>query len=125
MNDEHKIFELYLEMTDAVERGKVVEYKNGDKEWYYNHVLHRDHGPASEFANGDKLWYNHGKLHREDGPAITREDGYKSWYWHGKYYATPEAWAEALLKQRNEPHDAASIDAFLKTILKKDIEQAL
>lgn len=125
MNDEHKIFELYLEMTAAVERSKVVEYKNGDKEWYYGRVLHRDHGPAIEFANGDKLWYNHGKLHREDGPAIIREDGYKSWYWHGKYYATPEAWAEVVLKKHFKPHDAASIDAFLKTILKKDVEQAL
>lgn len=44
---------------------------------------------------------------------------------HGEHYATPEAWAKALLKQRNQLHDDASVDAFLKTIFKKSAEEAL
>lgn len=76
-------------------------------------------------ASGTKEWRLHGKLHREDGAAIEWFDGTKSWYLHGMWYSTPEAWAEALLQQRNEPCDTSSVDAFLKPILKKGAEQAL
>lgn len=103
MNDEHKIFELYLEMAAEKEQPEMHEYPNGAKRWM--------------LKNGD--------FHREDGPATERADGIKFWWLHNTLYSTPEEWAEALLKQRNEPHDAASIDAFLKQILKKDVEQAL
>ena len=34
--------------------------------------------------NGDKKWYLNGKLHREHGPAIERVDGYKEWVLKGE-----------------------------------------
>ena len=64
-------------------------------------------------------------MHREDGPAAMLANGIKAWWLHDQQYASPEAWARAVLKLRNEPHDAAAIDAFLKTILKKDVDEAL
>lgn len=103
MNDEHKIFELYLEMAAEKEQPEMHEYPDGARRWM--------------LKNGD--------FHREDGPAIERSDGIKLWCLHGILYTTPEAWAETLLKQRNEPHDDAAIDAFLKQILKKDVDEAL
>lgn len=103
MNDEHKIFELYLEMAAEKEQPEMHKSPGGTRRWM--------------LKNGD--------FHREDGPAIERSDGKKFWWLHGILYYTPQEWAEALLKQRNEPHDAAATDAFLKTILKKDVEQAL
>ena len=103
MNDERKIFDLYLELTAEVVKPVMHEYPNGARRWM--------------LKNGD--------YHREDGPAIERANGEKFWWLHGILYYTPETWAEDLLKERNQPHDAAAIDAFLKTILKKDTEQAL
>jgi len=57
----------------------LIEYANGNKEWYLNGKLHREDGPAS-IINGNKKWYLNGKLHREDGPAIEYANGDKSWY---------------------------------------------
>jgi hypothetical protein len=54
-----------------------------------------------------KMWYLHGKRHREDGAAVEWADGTKTWYLHDRYYENAEAWAEAVLKERNQPHDAA------------------
>jgi hypothetical protein len=70
-------------------------------------------------------WYLHDKLHREDGAAYEGADGTKEWWLHDWHFENAETWAEALLKSRNEKHDKQSIDAFLKAILKKDIEEAL
>ena len=79
MNDEHKIFKLYLEMAAKKNQPQMIE----------------------------------------------RADGTKSWYLHGVRYSGAEAWAEAVLKERKQPHDDAAVDAFLRTILSKDIEEAL
>ena len=103
MNDEHKIFELYLEMAAEKEQPEMHEYPNGTRRWMLDN----------------------GVYHREDGPAIESADGSKSWWLHDVLYSNAEAWARALLNQRNEPHDDAAIDAFLRQILKKDVEQAL
>lgn len=147
MNDELKIFKLYLESA-ANTQPKLKMSKKGNKRWYLHGQLHRDGAPAIEHPNGGRMWYQHGKLHRDDGPAVENENGSKFWFLHGEYhredgpaveltadhkewwlhnvrYRSPEAWAEALLKQRNEPHDAMAVDAFLKTLLRKDIEMAL
>jgi hypothetical protein len=34
----------------------IVEYYNGDKEWFLNGQRHRTEGPASERINGKKEW---------------------------------------------------------------------
>ena len=147
MNDALKIFELYLEsieeeqpqmstsrygtkswhLHDKLHRvdGPAVEYADGEKVWYLHDKKHRVGGPAVEYADGGKEWWQHGKRHREDGPAGEWSSGRKEWYLNGVEYSSPEQWAEALLKQRNKPHDAMAVDAFLKTLLRKDIEMAL
>jgi hypothetical protein len=148
MNDEHKIFKLYLEMAAKKNQPQMIERADGTKHGILHDKLHREDGAAYEHANGTKAWYLHGKRHREDGAAYEGADGTKQWYLHDKrhredgaavewadgtkawycmtwYYENAEAWAEALLKSRNEKHDEQSIDAFLKAILKKDIEEAL
>ena len=148
MSDNKKIFELYVESAAAEEQpqmitdkwgnkrwylhgelhrkdGPAAEYTTGTKVWRQHGRLHRDDGPAIEHANGDKSWYSRGYLHREDGPAMILANGTKAWWLHNQQYGSPEAWAEAVLKQRNKPRGDAMVDAFLKTILKKDIEHAL
>lgn len=62
----------------------VKVYNSGNKYWYLDGKLHREHGPAVERANGSKAWYLDGKRHREDGPAIEYADGDKYWYLNGK-----------------------------------------
>ena len=54
--------------------------KYGIKQWWLNHNLHREDGPAIEYPDGQKQWYLHGNLHREDGPAIEYPEGEKFWY---------------------------------------------
>ena len=88
------------------EDGPAIKALNGDEEWYYEGVRHRDGGPAVKdrwgeywFSNGlvhrdgapavirksrDIEYWNYGQLHREDGPAIVRADGAKEWYLFGK-----------------------------------------
>jgi hypothetical protein len=82
--------------------------------------LHRDGAPAIERANGDKFWLHHGALHRDGAPAIELADGSKEWHLHDKEYKDAAAWATSLLKLRNEPHDDAAVQKFLRTILMKD-----
>ena len=147
MNDELKIFQLYIEAVEEEQpqmttdkwgnkrwylhgelhrvHGAAVEYNTGTKMWRQHGKLHRDDGPAIEHANGDKSWYMHGYMHREDGPAMMLANGTKEWWLHDRQYGSPETWASAVLIQYNKPHDAAAVDAFLKTILKKDVEEAL
>ena len=105
--------------------GPAAEWANGDKQWYVNDKLHRIDGPAIERANGDKLWWVNGKLHREDGPAIELANGDKSWWVNDIRYDTPSAWAEAVLKLHNKPHDQKDIDRFLKPILSKGLNDLL
>ena len=62
---------------------EVKVYKNGDKYWHLNDILHREDGPATEHANGNKWWRRNVKLHREDGPAVELANGYKYWYLNG------------------------------------------
>ena len=104
---------------------QMQQLPDGTKMWYLNGKLHREGAPAVEWASGAKMWYVHGKYHREDGAAVDWPNGTKSWYLHGVRYSGAEAWAEAVLKERNQPHDDAAIDAFLRPILKKGVEEAL
>ena len=44
----------------------MIEYTvkveaDGSKEWYLNHQLHREDGPAIESSNGSKEWYLNGE----------------------------------------------------------------
>ena len=107
------------------EDAPAAEWADGTKQWFLHGKLHREDAPAIEHANGTKEWFLHGKQHREDGAAIEHADGSKTWFLHNVRYNDAEAWAEALLKERNEPHDDAAINALLRTVLSKDIEEAL
>ena len=125
------------------EDGPAIEWANGDKEWWLNGKLHREnapavekadgikmwclHGalhrenaPAVEYASGSKEWYLHGKLHREEGPAIEYADGDKEWYLHNMHYANVAAWAQAVLKMHNKPHDEEAVQKYVRMILMKD-----
>ena len=54
---------------------------NGNKEWWFNGVLHRENDlPAVIWANGTNKWYFNGLCHRENGPAIEYANGTKEWY---------------------------------------------
>jgi hypothetical protein len=61
----------------------IVEYSNGDKEWFKEGKCHRLDGPAIEQSDGTKYWYLEGKRHREDGPAVEFSNGTKAWYKNG------------------------------------------
>jgi hypothetical protein len=58
--------------------------------------------------------------HREDGPAFTDENGDRDWWFDGGQYLTAGAWAEVVLKSRNEPRDAECVQQFLRNILCKE-----
>jgi hypothetical protein len=66
----------------------IIEYSNGNKEWYQDGKLHRVGGPAIIDRDGTKLWYQYGKIHRIDGPAVEYANGYKSWYQNDKLHRT-------------------------------------
>ena len=55
---------------NLIRRNGLVEYADGDKEWYRHGQLHRDGGPAVEEANGYKAWYRNGKRHRDGVPLL-------------------------------------------------------
>ena len=118
-NDAMKIYQLCVENADANEQPKMKVNKYGVKEWSLHGKLHRIDGPAIEWVNGNKNWYLHGKLHREDGPAI-EYDGGKEWWLHDVRHANVNAWAKAVLKMHNKPHDAEAVQKYVRTILTKD-----
>jgi hypothetical protein len=120
MSDAAKIYELYAENAHAQnEQPKMKVNKYGVKEWRLHGKLHRKDGPAVEWMNGNKNWFLHNKLHREDGPAI-EYDGGEEWWLNGVQYKNVAAWAEAVLKMRNEPHDEDAVQQFVRMILTKD-----
>ena len=116
MNDASNIFQLYMESVEQ-EEPHMVTLASGTKEWKLNGKRHRLNGPAVVNINGQS-WWKFGQLHREDGPAVSGDIYTDMWYLNGTNYADAEAWAEALLKQRNQPHGASDVNAFLRTILK-------
>ena len=143
MNDDVKIYELYVENADANEQpqmkvnkyggkewrlhgklhredGPAVEWVNGNKFWYHHGALHREDGAAAEYADGTQQWYLHDILHREDGAAIEYANGTKAWFLHGKEYKNADAWAKAVLEMRNKPHDADAVQKYMRAILTKD-----
>ena len=103
----------------------MTQNADGTKMWFLHGALHRENAPAVERAGGTKAWWLHYKLHREDGAAVEFADGIKQWWLHDKYYSDAQSWAEALLKKRNQPSDDASIDAFLKQVLQKQVDECL
>jgi hypothetical protein len=118
-SDAAKIYELYVENAAANEQPQMQVNKYGVKEWRLHGKLHRIDGPAVEWMNGNKTWFLHDKLHREDGPAI-EYDGGEEWWLNDVHYANATAWAQALLKMRNEPHDEEAVQKFVRMILTKD-----
>ena len=147
--DEQKIFELYESVVSEGDQpqpqmetsargtmfwrikgrlhredGPAVIRKHGDKEWWQHGELHRIGGPAIEDSDGDKEWWVNGQRHREDGPAVEYKD-HKGWYLNDDVFLTPEGWAAALLRRRKQPYDEQAVQNFLRSILKKDVEEAL
>ena len=70
--------------------------------------------------HGTKEWYLHDKLHREDGAAVENTNGTKEWWLHGERYDDANDWAKDVLKMRNEPHDDAAAEDYMRMILTKD-----
>ena len=65
---------------------KYLLQENGTKEFIDSAgVLHRDYGlQAVEYANGDKEWWWHGVRHREDGPAVIYGNR-QFWFFNGEF----------------------------------------
>jgi len=81
-----EIIKLSRELGEFIPKNYtgIVEWSNGDTNYYKKGELHRDDGPAVECWNGTKHWVKEGKSHRTDGPAIEFSDGTKEWYFEGK-----------------------------------------
>lgn len=59
----------------------MIVDKWGNKHWENEKgEFHRENGPAIEWKNGDKEWWFDGRRHRIDGPAIEWPSGMKSWW---------------------------------------------
>lgn len=76
-------------------------------------------------SSGTRVWYLHGELHREDGPAVEFTDGSKVWCLHGRQYDEIESWAAAMLQHRMQSCTVETIDAFVHTILKKQVDECI
>ena len=125
--DNQTIYNLYIE---SQQREPILWVSsNGTRIWGYTgddglRYYHRENGPAKEWVNGAKEWWLNGKLHRLDGPACEYLNGEKYWF-IGDIEYTAERWAEQVLKLQNKPHDKQAVQDFLRSILKKDVEDAL
>jgi hypothetical protein len=75
----------YLNKILHRENGPAIEYVNGSKEWLLNGIRHRVGGPAIEHLNGSKEWYLNGRIHRVDGPAADYASGHKQWWFEDKH----------------------------------------
>jgi|ERR1700691_3788100 len=62
----------------------IVEYNDGDTEYFLNGSLHREDGPAVIYPDGSIFYYVNGSLHREDGPAVIRKDDVEYWFLNDK-----------------------------------------
>jgi len=104
------------------EDAPAVEWANGGKQWWLHGKRHREGAPAIERADGTKMWFLHGTMHREDGPAIewAANDLKDEWWLNDVQYENVAAWAEAVLKMHNEPHDDAAVQKYVRMILTKD-----
>lgn len=81
---------------------------NGDEQWFFQGLLHREGAPAVIVSNDSKwflnnnnkiqnkennksiYWYFMGKLHNENGPAIIHSNGQKEYYLKGIKYNKKE-----------------------------------
>ena len=70
--------------------GPAIEWRDENKEWYFNNKMHRIDGPAVEYSSGYKAWYQNGKRHRTDGPACDWQSGKKEWWIEGVQYTKEE-----------------------------------
>lgn len=62
----------------------AIRWNNGDEEWYFNGLLHRnDNQPAVIKKGIRKEWWKNGKLHQDNAPAIIWDNGRQEWYSHG------------------------------------------
>jgi len=79
--------------------GPAIEWNNGDKEYYYQGVKHRNVGPACVYVGNDFMtrhsYYVEGELHRLDGPAVEWRDYPNDYYIYGKKYSE---WINSHLK---------------------------
>lgn len=124
MSDQVNIFNLYMENNDAWQQEPTMHRSGLNRYWMINFgtgkALHRIGAPAVEYGDGSKAWWQRNERHREDGPAFEWADGNKQWWLHNKEYADANAWAQAVLKMHNKPHDADDAERFLRGILTKD-----
>ena len=74
---------------------KMRVYPDGVKQWWLNHNLHREDGPAIEYPGGLKQWWLNHNLHREDGPAVEYPDGHKQWWLNGKQVTWQQVYRQA------------------------------
>jgi hypothetical protein len=71
-----------LQRTDqyGICQGPAIERENGDREWYFDSVLHCTKGAAIERVNGTREHYLYGSRHCTNGPAIELPDGTQEWF---------------------------------------------
>ncbi len=83
-------YEWYENHNLHREDGPAVILDNGVEKWYFAGKLHRVGGPAETHPNGSEKWYTNNQLHRENGPAVTKiKDGkiiLQEWYEHDKLH---------------------------------------
>ena len=63
--------------------GPAIEYKDHDREWYFNGLRHRNIGPAV-IINGRKEWWQNGIKYRKNGPNVITALGELIWYYGDK-----------------------------------------
>ena len=51
----------FHQRESKVSQPKMRVYPDGVKQWWLNHNLHREDGPAIEYPDGHKQWWLNGK----------------------------------------------------------------
>lgn len=114
--------------------GPAIEFSNGNKEWWMNGQRHREDGPAIEnkpdpFDDDEQDDDEPFDDDDETDEAMNYRE-YQAgenavWWFNGDQYNSPERWAAAVLRSRNEPVDQQSIQNFLRPIIAKQTKDLI
>ena len=80
----------------------IVEWFDGDVQYYKKGKLHRENKPAVRSKDGSEFYYKEGKYHRTDGPAYKRLVGSSftlGWFIEGNQYSEEEFEKEIAKRQ--------------------------
>lgn len=126
MNKDNKaIFEAYNSSRvprDQWKRGYWTDYLGLDQP--LSNEESRNPTPI-KLPTGNITYIHDDQWHREDGPALIRKGGDNAFCLNDRIYRDIKVWASDVLKSQRKPHDAQSIDEFLRPIIAQQTQDLI